>query len=466
VSNFSVIDYYKVNPDYGTWDDISKIREKFELMFDLVINHVSSKSEWFQKFLQGDEKYKDYFIAFDENPDTSTVFRPRTHPLLTRFETSLGKKYVWTTFSSDQVDLNFKNPEVMLEMIDVLLFYIVKGARVIRLDAIAYLWKELGTNCIHLPETHEFVRLLRDVVEEVCPTVLILTETNVPHKENVSYFGDGDDEAHMVYNFSLPPLLIYSFLKHDSKIISEWARELEEPSRQTAFFNFTASHDGIGVTPLQNIVSDDDIMEIASFVEEKGGKVNYRTVSEDKKKPYEMNIVYLDAFDDPKAFLCSQAIALALKGIPGIYFNSMIGADNWTEGVELLEYNRAINRKKFDHNILAGELNDPKSMKNKVYGIYRRLLETRINEPLFNPAVDQVISDLGSNVFALVRFTDKGSVMCIFNLSDETTILSGKLVKETLKDQEVVDIITGNDFDLDSEVKLDPYEFLWLKRRS
>ncbi|MFP4111990.1 MAG: alpha-amylase family glycosyl hydrolase [Candidatus Woesearchaeota archaeon] len=460
---FSVIDYYQVNPEFGSWDDVQNISKNFNLMFDLVINHVSSKSEWFQEFLKGNEKYQDYFIYYETKPDTAEVFRPRTHPLLTQFNTSEGKRYVWTTFSEDQIDLNFRNPEVMLEMIKVLLFYIEKGARIIRLDAIAYLWKELGTSCIHLPQTHEFVRLLRDVVDEVAPSVRILTETNVPHKDNISYFGDGNDEAHMVYNFSLPPILIYSFIKQDSKILSEWARELEEPSKETAFFNFTASHDGIGLTPLKNIVPDEEIEQIALYADKKGGKVNYRIVSGNEKKPYELNIVYLDAFDNPKAFLCSQAISLALKGVPGIYFNSLIGAQNWTEGVEKLKYNRAINRKKFNISELDSELQDQSSLKNKVYNIYKKILDARINERLFDPKIDQVILDLGKNIFGLVRFHNNESIVCLFNLSSEEASVAGKMIKEAIKKDSSTDIITENNFNLLEDIVLNPYEFVWLK---
>src|SRR5690606_35016656 len=108
--------------------------------------------------------------------------------------------------SADQVDLNFKNPAVLLATTRALLFYVEHGAKFIRLDAIAYLWKEIGTPCIHLPQTHQVIQLMRAVLDEVAPDVRLITETNVPHPDNISYFGAGTNEAQLVYNFALPPL--------------------------------------------------------------------------------------------------------------------------------------------------------------------------------------------------------------------------------------------------------------------
>ncbi|MCK4517048.1 MAG: alpha-amylase, partial [Spirochaetaceae bacterium] len=151
---FSVLDYREVNSDIGGWDDIQAIGDEFVLMADLVLNHCSVQGPWFTGFLADKSPYNDYFITVPEGTDVSSVARPRTHPLLTPFETAAGTRWVWTTFSADQADLDFANPEVMLEMLDVFLGYVARGARVIREDAIAYMWKELGTACLHHPKTY------------------------------------------------------------------------------------------------------------------------------------------------------------------------------------------------------------------------------------------------------------------------------------------------------------------------
>ena len=260
---------------------------------------LPSQHEWFQAFLKDDPQYRDYFIVVEGNPDLSQVVRPRALPLLTTFDTPSGPKQVWTTFSADQVDLNFRNPDVLLEIIDTLLFYVAQGAQFIRLDAIAYLWKEIGTSCIHLPQTHRVIRLFRSVLDAVAPHVMLITETNVPHNENISYFGNGRDEAQMVYNFALPPLVLHTFHTGNSRVLSKWAAGLNLPSDHTTFFNFLASHDGIGVNPARGILSDIEIDALIERVIQHGGLVSYKDDASGVQIPYELNINYFDALSDP-----------------------------------------------------------------------------------------------------------------------------------------------------------------------
>ncbi len=324
-------------------------------MVDLVLNHVSKCSSWFQDYIGGILPALDFFIEVDPKTDLSQVARPRTTPLLTPVDTVLGTKWVWTTFSEDQIDLNYKNPDVLIEMLDILLFYILKGARIIRLDAIAYLWKEIGTSCLNLPQTHEVVKLFRDIIDYLAPGVLLLTETNLPQEDNYSYFGE-QDEAHMVYQFSLPPLLLYSFHHQDSQLLTQWLQNISPPENCT-FFNFTASHDGIGLRPLEGLISEKELENLVQTIQDLGGLVSYRQ-EKDTQKPYELNITYFDALKDPEdkdnislqiqRFLCSQAIMLSLQGIPGIYLPSLFGTSNYYEGVEKNKQNRSINRPIFN----------------------------------------------------------------------------------------------------------------------
>ena len=275
---FAVIDYRAVEPELGTWNDISELGRHFELMFDLVINHVSVSSLWFQNYVKGEPPYDRFFLEVDPGADLSRVVRPRSSPLLTSVPTDRGVRHVWMTFSADQVDLDYHNPDVLLEMIGVLLLYLQRGARLIRLDAIAYLWKELGTSCIHLRPTHVVVKLLRDLVDAVAPGTLLITETNVPHAENVSYFGDGD-EAHLVYQFSLPPLLLEAFVSEDATVLCDWLERLEPARPGTTYLNFTASHDGIGVRPLEGLLPGERIARLVDAVRQRGGLVSTRRLA-------------------------------------------------------------------------------------------------------------------------------------------------------------------------------------------
>ncbi|MEM9187232.1 MAG: sugar phosphorylase, partial [Planctomycetota bacterium] len=372
---FSVIDYLAVDPDSGTWADIARLGESFDLMFDLVLNHCSDRSAYFQGYLRGEAPFERFFIEVDPDADLSGVTRPRPGPPWKEVEASRGVRRVWSTFSDgaakDQMDLNYAEPAVLAEMLRVLLEYAARGARIVRLDAIAYLWKEIGTGCIHLPQTHELVKLARDLLEAYSPRTLVLTETNVPHAENVSYFGavdpaDGEgDEAHMVYNFSLPPLLLEAFVSGDATAIRAWLANLADPPPGCTFFNFTASHDGIGLRPLEGLVSDERLAAIVEHARVRGGKVNMKRNPDGSESPYELNITYVDALapslmNPPppegegaterhaRRFLSSQAVMLALRGVPAPYFHSLVGTQNDYAGVEATGQNRRINRHKYD----------------------------------------------------------------------------------------------------------------------
>ncbi|MBC6956431.1 MAG: sugar phosphorylase [Chloroflexi bacterium] len=434
---FSVVDYWAVDPKLGTWDDVRALRAQFRMMFDAVFNHVSVSSAWFQAFLRGEAPYTDYFITVDPSTDLSLVRRPRTHPLLTPFETARGIQHVWTTFSADQVDVNAANPDLMLDLLRALLFYVAQGADLIRLDAIAYLWKEIGTTCIHLPQTHQVVQLMRAVLDMAAPDVLIVTETNVPHDENISYFGDGTNEAQMVYNFSLPPLLLHTFRTGDTTRLTAWAGTLERVGGRTTYFNFTASHDGIGVTPARGLLTDAEIDALVALATDHGGRVNYKTDSDGSRSPYELNITYFDAITHPdvtasdpqtavKRFLCAQAIMLAFVGVPGIYFHSLFGSRNWAEGVEQTGHNRTINRQKLDYDTLLEDIVRPTLIPSMVYFGYRALLDARIAEPAFHPFGGQRVLAVHSSVFALERTSPDGMhrVIALFNVSGESVAVA------------------------------------------
>ncbi len=480
---FSIIDYRKVNPAMGSWDDVSRIGRHFRLMFDGVVNHISRKSEWFQRFLRGEKPYTDYFITVPPDTDLSTVVRPRAIPLLTPVETAEGTKYVWTTFSSDQIDLNYHNPEVLLEITDLLLFYVEKGAKIIRLDAIAYLWKEIGTPCIHLPQTHAVVRLWRAVLDAVAPEVLIITETNVPHEENISYFGSylpetgTSDEAQMVYNFSLAPLAIHSFLTGDVTALTEWASDLRPPVPGTTFFNFIASHDGIGVMPAKGILSDAEILALVDRTLEHGGQVSYKANPDGSRSVYELNITLYDFLNDPERpdyldvdrFIASQAILLSMAGVPGIYVHSLFGSRNCHRCFEETGRTRSLNREKFQMAELEELLEDPLSHQSKVFPAYRRLLEIRRQHPAFHPFGSQQVLRLDRRAFALLRKSPDGgeAVLCLANVSDQDVPLEADLSSAGVPESgEWHDLVGGESHPASHgrlEITLKPYQSAWLR---
>lgn len=434
---FAVMDYRSVDPVLGDWCDVEHLAQSFRLMFDGVINHMSSRSDWFKSFLKDAPPYRDYFLTVQGDPDLSAVVRPRTLPLVTEFQTSAGLRRVWTTFSADQVDLDYHNPEVLLEIIDVLLEYACHGAQFIRLDAIAYLWKEIGTTCLHLPQTHGVIQLFRAVLNDVAPFVRIITETNVPHAENISYFGNGENEASLVYNFALPPLVLHTLQTEDSSKLSNWAAGLDLPSNSVTFFNFLASHDGIGLNPVRGILTQQEIDALVHRALKNGGLISYKNNPDGTKSPYEMNINYFDALSDPSSdepvnlqvdrFMASQAILLAMRGLPGIYFHSLFGSRGWLEGVKQSGQNRSINRQKLELLSLMAELNDAASLRAKVFSRYRELLLRRAASSAFHPNGGQRVLDYGRSIFALLRTSPDGrhSNLCLQNITAETQSAAG-----------------------------------------
>lgn len=461
---FSVMDFYAIDPKLGTWRDVTRFGEDFDLMFDYVLNHVSCQSQWFAHYLEGRPQFAELALAVDPDADLSMVTRPRTHPLLTAFHKADGEKvHLWTTFSADQIDLNYQSIDVLLHMVDVLLFYVRKGARWLRLDAVAYLWKELGTPCIHHDKTHAMVRLLRKILDGVAPDVIIITETNVPHPENISYFGDGSDEAQLVYNFTLPPLLLYTFAVENAKVLSRWARQLTTPGEATTFFNFTASHDGIGVRPLEGILTDGEIHTLAELAVANGGKVSYKQNSDGTQSPYELNITYVDALrrDDPwdaQRFLASQAIQMTLPGVPGIYIHSLLGTRNWNEGVGLTGQARTINRRKLDDKQVEAELKDPNSFRSQIFYPYGHMLKVRRAQKAFHPNAGFDILGLGDGVFAFKRWRGDQRIWVLTNIraANDTVSLAGQVHVRRL-----TDLLTSRQIDADT-VALGPYQTVWL----
>ena len=471
---FSVIDYREVNPDYGRWENIEALAFEHSLMFDLVLNHCSRKSEWFKDFVAGVAPASNYFITEDPNTDLSNVVRPRPWPLLTEVATRDGIEHVWTTFSEDQIDLNWKDPNVLFEFLDILFLYISKGMRIVRLDAIAFLWKEIGTNCLHLPETHEFVKLFRDVLEMVAPNVVLLTETNVPHEENISYFGEGD-EAHMVYNFSLPPLLLHALLSGKTSYLINWAKSLDELPDGCTFFNFTASHDGVGVRPLQGIVEDHELNWLMERVRERGAKVNMRRMPDGSEKPYELNVTYVSALSEPEdellgedRFICSQAIQLGFRGIPAVYIHSLLGTRNYVEGVEQTGENRTINRRKWNIHELEGLIEDEATSHGRIYKRYLSMLRRRKNHKAFHPDAPMTVMDTDSRLFAFMRVANDGSerIVCVHSMSRETVKIPLVSLDISLgvKDKSVRDIFNSQTLKTGPkrQLTLKPYGSVWI----
>ncbi|MBC2145850.1 sugar phosphorylase [Listeria innocua] len=465
---FSVIDYKAVNPELGDWEDIKEMEKSARLMFDFVCNHMSAKSEWFKRYLAGDKEFQNFFVEMDPDTDLSSVTRPRATPVLTPFQFASGKEgYIWTTFSEDQIDLNFACPEVLYKMIDVLMFYLEEGAEYVRLDAVGFMWKVPGTSSIHLDETHEIVKLFRDLVDMAAPGTIIITETNVPHVDNISYFGNGEKEAHMVYQFPLPPLVLHAIHHGNAEFLSNWAKGLELPEGKRTFFNFLASHDGIGLNPVRGIIPEADILALVDDLEKEGALVSYKQNPDGTKSPYEINVTYMDALskqadtDDLRLarFLVAHAVLMSIPGVPAVYVQSILGSRNDYLGVETTGHNRSINRKKYDLAEITAELEQADSLRKETYDALTKLISTRKAESLFHPEIAMEVLESTAELFVVKRSSGAESIILIHNLSE-------KEVSYSLDSGVYTNLYTGSAVTGSDSIKLRGYEFCWLKTKN
>lgn len=465
---FSVIDYKAVNPELGDWEDIKEMEKSARLMFDFVCNHMSAKSEWFKRYLAGDKEFQNFFVEMDPDTDLSSVTRPRATPVLTPFQFASGKEgYIWTTFSEDQIDLNFASPEVLYKMIDVLMFYLEEGAEYVRLDAVGFMWKVPGTSSIHLDETHEIVKLFRDLVDMAAPGTIIITETNVPHVDNISYFGNGEKEAHMVYQFPLPPLVLHAIHHGNAEFLSHWAKNLELPEGKRTFFNFLASHDGIGLNPVRGIIPEADILALVDDLEKEGALVSYKQNPDGTKSPYEINVTYMDALskqadtDDLRLsrFLVAHAVLMSIPGVPAVYVQSILGSRNDYSGVETTGHNRSINRKKYDLAEITAELEQADSLRKETYDALTKLISTRKAESLFHPEIAMEVLESTAELFVVKRSSGAESIILIHNLSE-------KEVSYSLDSGVYTNLYTGSAVTGSDSIKLRGYEFCWLKTKN
>lgn len=457
---FSVVDYRTINPDLGTWNDIESLALNYDLMFDAVVNHASVSSHYFKKFLAEENGYSSFFVEGDPNLDYSKVVRPRTSPLLTPFDKKTHQTWVWTTFSPDQVDLNFKEPAVLIEMLDILLFYVHHKARYIRLDAVGLLWKELGTTCMHLPETHEIIKLMRYVIRLFTNTHLV-TETNVPHQENISYFGNGYDEASMVYQFPLPPLTLHTFLNGNAKHMNEWLNTLKLESDQTTFFNFLSSHDGIGMRPVDGLLSEVEKEYLVNHTIEQGGRINYRSLSDGKQVPYELNITFLDALSKHEStqemnhlrFLAAHSLLCSVIGVPAVYIHSLVGSRNDLEGALISGINRRISRKKMEYSTLSKDLKNKESERHFIHQTLKNMIRLRKDQLAFHPNAKQEVVFIDDRVISFIRSFKDEKMFVLINVTDQH-------IKMTIP-YLGLDIIQNQW--IDSEVNITPYQYLWIK---
>ena len=468
---FAVSDFRAVNPQLGDWPDIQRIASEFKLMSDLVLNHVSSQGRWFNDYLRGKSPFDKFFFEASPEDDLGMVVRPRTTPLLREVETSRGPRHVWCTFSHDQIDVDFRNPEVLLEFLRIIRLHIENGVQIIRLDAVAFLWKEAGSPSIHLPQTHAVVKLMRLLSNYAVEPVVLLTETNVPKAENLSYFGDRD-EAHVIYNFPLPPLILHAMITGTAKHLAQWQRAMPPAPLGCAYLNFTASHDGIGMRPAEGLLSQDDQAVVIDTVRRIGGLVSMRALPDGTEAPYELNTTFYDAMRETEngadeyhlaRFICSQTIVMSLEGIPAFYIHSMLATPNDHASVEKRGMNRAINRHRWDYDELRANLANPGSAQSQVMSQMRKRLQIRRKQAAFHPNATQfTLQTSDDRVLGIWRqsLDRHQSIFALHNVSAETVTISDSVLN-LIADLTWIDLLSGDHIGT-GDITLAPYQCRWI----
>nr|WP_281362221.1 alpha-amylase family glycosyl hydrolase [Lacticaseibacillus absianus] len=458
---FAVTDYTTIDPHLGDWQDIATLRRHYRLMFDFVANHVSASHPWFQQFLANVPAFRHAFIEATPEFDVSHVTRPRTTPLFHEFSDASGAaRKVWTTFSRDQIDVNVQDPQMLVRLTQVLLDFAQRGAASIRLDAIGFLWKTSGTTCMHQPETHEIVRLWHTLLQRYAPHTQIITETNVPYLENISYFGHGDDEADQVYQFPLPPLLLHTFLSGDATVFKDWAKTLTLPSDRATYFNFLASHDGIGMRPVETLLTDAQREALAANTLAQGGRVSYKTNPDGSRSVYELNINYGDALRQPgdsdslaaQRLIAAHHIQLSLVGVPAIYYHSLFGSRGDQAAVARTGDNRQINRERLQAEPLLAAIRQP-GFRQRVFDGLTQLIRIRQQEPAFSPYGTQTVQPSPAAVVRLER-TAAGAapIVCLTNITATPQTVDVPTGRELIQDRAVTGTLT-----------LPPYGCAWVK---
>jgi len=473
---FAVEDYKKIKKEHGSWNDLKKITKSFKIMVDLVINHCSSRNRLFKNFLENKDPGKEFFISSQKKfPTSKKIVRPRSSDLSKKVLINGKDNYVWCTFGHDQVDFNFKNPSVLIYFFEIIKFYLDQNIKALRLDAVAFLWKELGTRCINLPQTHNIIRLIRLIIDNFYNKTLIITETNIPSHENLTYFGN-NNEAHCIYNFSLAPLLIHAIISGNSFYLKKWSRGMPPAQENNSYLNFLSTHDGIGMRPVEGILPEIEVKKYFRFFKKQGGLFSYRT-NKGKKSVYEVNITLLEALKECyngkdkyifDRFVLAHTILFSMEGIPAIYIQNFLGSKNDNIKVKKTNSFRSINRKNWNYDSLTKIINNKSTINNKILNSIKNLMVLRKKQVAFHPNATQFTLQLGDIFFGLWRQSiDRSqSIFCISNLTNKKQKIS-LLDINLISTNSWFDLLTKKRIkNIGDELFFKPYQTYWITNKN
>ena len=494
---YAVSDFRKVQKKLGTMEDLENFtqachKRKISVCCDFVMNHTSEDHEWAKKARSGDGEYmsryffyRDYSIPAEYEKTVPQVF-PTTAPGNFTWLQEAGH-FVMTTFYPYQWDLNYRNPRVFNEMVYNFLFLANKGIDVMRIDAVPYIWKELGTSCRNLPQVHTIVRMMRMICEIVCPGVLLLGEVVMEPEKVVPYFGTVEKpECHMLYNVTTMATTWHTVATRDIRLLKLQMDIVSSLPKEYVFLNYLRCHDDIGWGLDYEWLKQFGIGEVShkkylndfltgaipeSF--SRGELYNSDPTSGDarlcgttaslcgiEKAAYERNEADLE--QAVRLDLMLHAYMLTQSGIPVIYSGDEIGQENdysYHEEPDRWGDSRYLHRGKFRWD-LEKKRAETGSVQQKLFDGIGKLEKLRKSSPLFNTdAAVRTFDTTDNSVLGIIRENGGQKLVAFFNFSE-----SEKTVQLDEEDGVYTDLISGQAAG-QQEVKIPGYGVYWLLKK-
>jgi amylosucrase len=500
---YAVADFRKIRQDLGTFADLEHLTDALRakgisLCCDLVLNHVAQEHEWALKAQQGDSRFQKYFYTFPDRtmPDQYEKNLPEVFPdfkpgNFTWNEAS--KRWIWTTFNAWQWDLNWANPDVFLEFADVILWLANKGIEIFRLDAIAFIWKRLGTDCQNLPEVHAITQALRAVARIVAPAIIFKAEAIVAPDNLIAYLGQREHYGKVsdtAYHNSLMVHIWSSFASRDTRLMTHALRQFPVKPANTAWNTYVRCHDDIGWA-----ITDDDARAVGAdgfghrkflsdfYSGEFPGTHAVGVVFQENKKTGDRRISGSAAslaglekalcqndkqleHQSLERLLMAHALVLGYGGIPLLYMGdelALLNDPSYLENPEMAMDNRWIHRPAMPWERAEHAIEHPDSLEGRMYHGIKHLIETRVNTPHLHAAVEtHVLETQNSHVFMYERPHPLGSFVGVYNFSDTAqTYPIWQL--QACGIFEPVDRISNTKLEVrDGVIWLAPYVSLWI----
>ena len=495
---YAVSDYLNVKESLGDMKQLERVisllkKRGIRTCIDFVLNHTAKEHEWAIKCKNGEEDFEDMYFMYDtdEIPNmyekNLTQIFPQVAPGNFTYYNDINK-YVMTRFYEFQWDLNYKNPQVFNKITEVLLTLANKGIDIFRLDAIPYMWKELGTLSMNLPQVHTLLKMMELIVEEVCPSVIFLGEAIVEPNEIVKYFGSKEErECHVMYNASMMVLLWNSLATRDVRLMEKsLSIDYGTPS-DGVWINYARCHDDIGWGFEDNIIRElgqDPFLHKRFMIDFMEGKF---PESFSKGELYEFNPVTLDARNSGtmasmcgleralnnkdayqtelaiKRILLLNSIIISYTGIPLLYSGDEIGALNYYDyknNPEECGDSRWLHRGPMDWK-KAENRKDKTTVEGIIFNKIKEMIEIRKNNSEFSSLIhSQPVFTGNKGVFA---FHKEDKMLVLANFTEHEQRIDANSVNWFGLPNVTEDMIQGKKVKLEGTIVLGPYEYLWLK---